>query len=233
MSWQNWVVSWMTRNRVKRPTEREPFDPFATRRNAEIRTLPMPMRMPEDWRVVPANGSRVPGEWIEPADPDAIGDTPPVVLYLHGGGYFFCSPRTHRSITVGLAMHARARVYVPEYRLAPEHPFPAPVEDAVRWIVEDGGTAVLAHPAKYQFTHSKLRELIECFKEAGGSGLEVACGMQTPATTRQLAELCRRYDMSASAGSDFHGGPQDHARLGQPGPFPEDLTPVWSTWALS
>jgi acetyl esterase/lipase len=131
MSWQNWVVSWMTRNRVKRPTEREPFDPFATRRNAEIRTLPMPMRMPEDWRVVPANGSRVPGEWIEPADPDAIGDTPPVVLYLHGGGYFFCSPRTHRSITVGLAMHARARVYVPEYRLAPEHPFPAPVEDAV------------------------------------------------------------------------------------------------------
>ena len=131
MSWQNWVVSWMTRNRVKRPTEREPFDPFATRRNAEIRTLPMTMRMPEDWRVVPANGSRVPGEWIEPADPDAIGDTPPVVLYLHGGGYFFCSPRTHRSITVGLAMHARARVYVPEYRLAPEHPFPAPVEDAV------------------------------------------------------------------------------------------------------
>ena len=109
----------------------------------------------------------------------------------------------------------------------------APVEDAVRWIVEDGGTAVLAHPAKYQFTHSKLRELIECFKEAGGSGLEVACGMQTPATTRQLAELCRRYDMSASAGSDYHGGPQDHARLGQPGPVPEDLTPVWSTWALS
>ena len=106
-----------------------------------------------------------------------------------------------------------------------------PLADAVRWIVDDGGTAVLAHPAKYQFTHAKLRELIAEFKTAGGTGLEVACGMQTPATTRQLADLCRRFELAASAGSDFHGGPDDHARLGQPGPLPADLTPVWGEWA--
>ena len=67
---------------------------------------------------------------IEPADRDLYDDAP-VVLYLHGGGYFFCSPRTHRPITIGLATHARARVCDPDYRLAPEPPFPAPVEDAL------------------------------------------------------------------------------------------------------
>ena len=107
-----------------------------------------------------------------------------------------------------------------------------PLADAVRWIVEDGGTPVLAHPAKYSLTHAKLRELITEFKTAGGAGLEVACGFQTPATTRQLADLCRRFELAASAGSDYHGGPGDHARLGQPGPMPADLTPVWAHWAL-
>jgi len=133
MSWQNWVVSRMVRNQVKKPTEREPFDPIATRLHAEKRKMPSPVELPPDWRIVPAlgaHGDGLTGEWIEPADPD-LHDDAPVVLYLHGGGYFFCSPRTHRPITIGLATHARARVCVPDYRLAPEHPFPAPVEDAL------------------------------------------------------------------------------------------------------
>ncbi|NKA06705.1 alpha/beta hydrolase [Ralstonia solanacearum] len=130
MSWQNWVVSWLARNRIKKPTERLPFDPIATRVNAETRSMPMPVRLPPDWRIVRADGA-LPGEWIEPADPDSLGDAPPVVFYLHGGGYFFCSPRTHRSITIGLAVHARARVFALDYRLAPEHPFPAAVLDAL------------------------------------------------------------------------------------------------------
>lgn len=133
MSWQNWIISRMVRNQVKKPTEREPFDPVATRIHAEKRTMPKPVELPPDWRIVPAN-SGLTGEWIEPADADMLGniaDPAPVVLYLHGGGYFFCSPRTHRPITIGLATHARSRVYVPDYRLAPEHPFPAAVEDAL------------------------------------------------------------------------------------------------------
>lgn len=129
MSWQNWVVSRMVRNQIKRATEREPFDPIATRLHAEKRKMPSPVELPADWRIVPANHGLT-GEWIEPADPDRHDDAP-VVLYLHGGGYFFCSPRTHRPITIGLATHAGARVCVPDYRLAPEYPFPAPVEDAL------------------------------------------------------------------------------------------------------
>jgi len=67
----------------------------------------------------------IPGEWVR-----ATGaPTGPTLLYLHGGGYFACSPKTHRPITTAFAKHG-FQVYVPDYRLAPEHPFPAAVEDA-------------------------------------------------------------------------------------------------------
>ncbi len=52
------------------------------------------------------------------------------LLYLHGGGYVSCSPQTHRPNTVTLARLLNATTYVPDYRLAPEHPFPAAVDDA-------------------------------------------------------------------------------------------------------
>ena len=67
-----------------------------------------------------------------------------MVVYYHGGGYVACSPRTHRSISASLARRLRARVFAPDYRLAPEHPFPAAVDDAVaayRWLLEQGISA--------------------------------------------------------------------------------------------
>jgi epsilon-lactone hydrolase len=62
-----------------------------------------------------------------------------VVLYMHGGGYFTCSPKTHRPIIVAMAKAFDAPAYGLDYRLAPEHPFPAAVEDATsayRWLLE-------------------------------------------------------------------------------------------------
>lgn len=53
------------------------------------------------------------------------------ILFLHGGAYLICSPVTHRSITGRLAKLSRATVFAPDYRLAPEHPFPAALEDAL------------------------------------------------------------------------------------------------------
>jgi monoterpene epsilon-lactone hydrolase len=64
-----------------------------------------------------------------------------VLLYFHGGGYVFGSMRTHRIILAHLSRAAQARVLGLEYRLAPEFPFPAPVEDAVaayRWLLSNG-----------------------------------------------------------------------------------------------
>jgi epsilon-lactone hydrolase len=62
-----------------------------------------------------------------------------IVLYLHGGGYIFGSPQTHRQVLIAMAEAFRAPVYGLDYRLAPEHPFPAAVEDAAkayRWLLD-------------------------------------------------------------------------------------------------
>lgn len=79
---------------------------------------------------LPHDTGRVIGEWVEPRD---AGDEPSdgAILYLHGGGYVVCSPRTHRPITARLAADTGLPVLVPRYRLAPEHPFPAALEDAL------------------------------------------------------------------------------------------------------
>ena len=63
------------------------------------------------------------------------------VLYLHGGGYVIGSPATHRELAGRLSSASGAGVLLIDYRLAPEHPFPAPVEDAVsayKWLLEQG-----------------------------------------------------------------------------------------------
>ena len=79
----------------------------------------------------------VPAEWISaPESQDGR-----VVLYLHGGGYLFGSARTHRVMLAHLARAAKSRVLALDYRLAPEIPFPAPVEDSVsayRWLLSQG-----------------------------------------------------------------------------------------------
>jgi acetyl esterase/lipase len=76
------------------------------------------------------------GEWLSPADPERG-----VIFYIHGGGYVACSAATHRPITGSLARRARQRVFSLDYRLAPEHRFPAAVEDALAaycWLLEQG-----------------------------------------------------------------------------------------------
>src|SRR5947209_15134 len=96
-------------------------------------------------RFAPARGvsiDEVPGdiagEWLTPGN---LHSYDPALLYLHGGGYVSCSPQTHRPITAALARLAGCRVFSLAYRLAPEHPFPAAVDDAVnayRWLLACG-----------------------------------------------------------------------------------------------
>lgn len=59
------------------------------------------------------------------------GGAAPLILYFHGGGYVFGSPRTHRGMLARLSKLCRLPACLPEYRLAPEHPFPAAIDDAV------------------------------------------------------------------------------------------------------
>ncbi|MGL6222314.1 MAG: alpha/beta hydrolase, partial [Steroidobacteraceae bacterium] len=99
--------------------------PDQRRRLARIARLTWPAR---GVHVTTCSFGGVPGELARPP-----GDAAPagVVLYLHGGAYCVGSPATHRSITTHLARLASAQVFAADYRLAPEHPFPAAVDDAV------------------------------------------------------------------------------------------------------
>ncbi len=81
----------------------------------------------------------VPAEWV--VAPGAAANR--VLLYLHGGGYVIGSVHTHRDLAGRLSRAAAARVLVIDYRLAPEHPYPAAVEDATaayRWLLRNGAT---------------------------------------------------------------------------------------------
>ena len=77
--------------------------------------------------VTPVDANGVPGEWVtvSESDPDRR------VLYFHGGGYVFGSPLTHRRLCEDIARAGGCAVLNLDYRLAPEHPFPAAVDDAI------------------------------------------------------------------------------------------------------
>ena len=75
----------------------------------------------------PATVGGVAGEWFVPFD---AGDDAPVLVYFHGGSFIYGSVTTHRELIARAALACGARAFAPEYRLAPEHPFPAAVQDA-------------------------------------------------------------------------------------------------------
>ena len=106
----------------------------------------------------------------------------------------------------------------------------ASLPDVVQWIVTAGGTAVLAHPAKYRLTKTKLRALVADFRSAGGTAIEVVCGPQAANTTAHLAQLSRDFGLAASCGSDFHHGGNRWSRPGGFPQLPDDVQPVWTTW---
>jgi len=144
MSWQNVALSWFLRRRMKqlgRGLAEDAIDVAHVR--ASVGKLWLSARPPSGWRIrtVASAPGQIPGEWFEATTPRLARMLTRTVLLLHGGGYFFCSPRTHRSVSGGLARAGLARVFVPAYRLAPEHTFPAALEDALvvyRQLLADG-----------------------------------------------------------------------------------------------
>ncbi|KMO40457.1 alpha/beta hydrolase [Methylobacterium tarhaniae] len=116
------VFDWIIRWQVKPKLARAAGDVAATRRIFNQASFPEPPGIV----FRPAEIGGIPGEWAERPGlaPDA-----PRLFYLHGGGFIGCSPRTHRPLTGAFAVRG-FRVFCPDYRLAPEHPFPAALDDA-------------------------------------------------------------------------------------------------------
>jgi len=105
------------------------------------------------------------------------------------------------------------------------------LEDAVGWIRESGGSAVIAHPGSYTFSPGKLRQLLETFRALGGEGLEVVSGSQHPSGYGRFADLARAFGLLASRGSDFHA-PGEGVDLGRLPPLPRYARPIWQSWPL-
>ncbi len=107
----------------------------------------------------------------------------------------------------------------------------ATLEEAVAWIRGAGGLAVIAHPARYGLSATRLRQLLGAFRELGGEGLEVVSGSHTPDDNERMALLARRFDLLASAGSDFHGPENPWYELGRIPELPAGCRPVWQSGA--
>ena len=103
----------------------------------------------------------------------------------------------------------------------------ASLQDAVRWITEGGGAAVIAHPARYKFSANEEYALFTEFKNHGGQGVEVVTGSHSAAEYVTYAETAREFGLAASRGSDFHSPDESHTDLGTLPMLPGGLTPVW------
>ena len=107
----------------------------------------------------------------------------------------------------------------------------AKLGDAVKWITQSGGIAVIAHPARYKFTPNEEYALFSEFKQHGGRGVEVVTGSHSAAEAVRYADMAREFDLLASRGSDFHSPDESYTDLGTLPALPADLGTVWSALA--
>ena len=103
----------------------------------------------------------------------------------------------------------------------------ASLQNAVQWIVQAGGMAIIAHPGRYGFTANEEYALFTEFKNHGGQGVEVVTGSHTAQEYVEYAGMAKEFGLAASRGSDFHSPDESHTDLGTLPWLPGELTPVW------
>ena len=103
----------------------------------------------------------------------------------------------------------------------------ATLRDAVSWITQAHGIAVIAHPGRYKFTANEEYALFTEFKAHGGQAVEVVTGSHAPQEYVKYAETAREFGLAASRGSDFHSPDESRTDLGALPVLPGELTPVW------
>lgn len=106
----------------------------------------------------------------------------------------------------------------------------ATLEHALGWIRGSGGQAVVAHPARYKMTGTRLNRLLQEFKDLGGVAMEVVCGSYSKDDTLNMGQRAQRLGLLASVGSDFHDPRSPWVELGRLAALPVGVTPVWKDW---
>jgi len=100
--------------------------------------------------------------------------------------------------------------------------------EAVRWITQAGGVAVIAHPGRYKFSVNEEYALFSEFKAHGGVGVEVLTGSHGQADTTKYTAMAQEFGLLASRGSDFHSPEESRIDLGRLPDLPGTLGPVWA-----
>jgi predicted metal-dependent phosphoesterase TrpH len=103
----------------------------------------------------------------------------------------------------------------------------ATLRDAVHWVRDAGGVAVIAHPGRYPFSANEEFALFSEFKAHGGQGVEVVTGSHTAAEYVKYTDMALEFDLAASRGSDFHSPDESRTDLGTLPYLSGQLTPVW------
>lgn len=106
----------------------------------------------------------------------------------------------------------------------------ASLEDAVSWITESGGTAVIAHPGRYDMGRPTMLELMQEFRTLGGKAIEVVTGSHTVDQYQQYAHIAQMFGLQASQGSDYHGAGLSYMEMGRLPALPSGCQPVWQDW---
>jgi predicted metal-dependent phosphoesterase TrpH len=104
----------------------------------------------------------------------------------------------------------------------------AGLEEAMEWIAASGGTAVLAHPGRYDLKPMFRDELLRQFKALGGAGIEVVTGSHRPEQYATWQRVALEHGFLASRGADYHGPGESPVEPGRLPPLAAALTPVWS-----
>ena len=106
----------------------------------------------------------------------------------------------------------------------------ASLAQAVGWIKDAGGVAVIAHPGRYRLSELALGAMFDEFKQLGGCAIEVVTGSHTPDQYGQYAEVANRYGFLASRGTDFHAPGESRVDFALLPPLPASVTPIWHDW---
>lgn len=157
MSIQAFLTRWYLRSRFKPQPGTHVSVDEARQGMARMSRWQVPLPKGVHLKSLPADAAALlcPAEWLSVQAPQRT------VLYFHGGGYFSCGLDTHRPVVAAISRRAQARVLSVDYRLAPEHPCPAAVEDALAWYRD-----VLSDTPAAQ---------IVLAGDSAGGGLVVAC----------------------------------------------------------
>lgn len=137
-SFQNFIFEKLMKLSVKKVATKKIRQRGLTERRKKFDEIGARLgKLPEHCRRQPIKIGEMYAEWLSFPKSDAN----KVILYLHGGAYEYGSANTHRALAARISEAAGVKVLLPEYRLAPEHPFPAAIEDGVqvfRWLLSQG-----------------------------------------------------------------------------------------------